>query len=86
MNDVAVQAESQTVSWRLVVPGDVNDGGVMRIYSVQRDYVGLAPLVMVRNTRQSPPLFATRQGSHVLRVLDEETLAADAMSNDLLAQ
>lgn len=86
MNDVAVQAESQTVSWRLVVPGDVNDGGVMRIYSVQRDYVGLAPLVTVRNTRQSLPLFSKRQGSHVLLVLDEEMLAGDTMSNDLVAQ
>lgn len=69
-----------------MVPGDVNDGGVMRIYSVQRDYVGLAPLVTVRNTRQSLPLFSKRRGSHVLQVLDEEKLAGDGMSDDLVAQ
>ncbi|XP_073334373.1 transmembrane protein 132D-like [Pagrus major] len=44
--DVSEQVESQTISWRLELPGNVKDVGVMRIYTTQRDYVGLAPLVM----------------------------------------
>ncbi|XP_034402995.1 transmembrane protein 132D [Cyclopterus lumpus] len=44
--DVSEQAESQTVSWRLELPGNIKDVGIMRIYTTQRDYVGLAPLVM----------------------------------------
>lgn len=45
---VSQQVESQTISWRLELPGNVKDVGVTRIYTTQRDYVGLAPLVMVR--------------------------------------
>ncbi|KAI9524796.1 hypothetical protein NQZ68_014331 [Dissostichus eleginoides] len=44
--DVSEQAESQTISWRLEMPGNLKDVGIMRIYTTQRDYVGLAPLVM----------------------------------------
>ncbi|XP_044030599.1 transmembrane protein 132D-like isoform X2 [Siniperca chuatsi] len=44
--DVSEQAESQTISWRLELPGNVRDVGIMRIYTTQRDYIGLAPLVM----------------------------------------
>ncbi|XP_029299933.1 transmembrane protein 132C [Cottoperca gobio] len=44
--DVSEQAESQTISWRLELPGNVKDVGIMRIYTTQKDYVGLAPLVM----------------------------------------
>uniref|UniRef100_A0A3B4G5M0 Transmembrane protein 132D-like n=1 Tax=Pundamilia nyererei TaxID=303518 RepID=A0A3B4G5M0_9CICH len=43
---VSQQVESQTISWRLELPGNVKDVGVTRIYTTQRDYVGLAPLVM----------------------------------------
>uniref|UniRef100_A0A3Q3XQU9 Uncharacterized protein n=1 Tax=Mola mola TaxID=94237 RepID=A0A3Q3XQU9_MOLML len=43
---VSDQADSQVVSWRLELPGSVRDVGLMRIYTTQRDYVGLAPLVM----------------------------------------
>ena len=46
--DVSEQVESQSISWRLELPGNVKDAGIMRIYTTQRDYVGLAPLVMVR--------------------------------------
>ncbi|XP_036974263.1 transmembrane protein 132D isoform X3 [Acanthopagrus latus] len=44
--DVSEQVESQSISWRLELPGNVKDAGIMRIYTTQRDYVGLAPLVM----------------------------------------
>ncbi|XP_061590313.1 transmembrane protein 132D isoform X2 [Cololabis saira] len=44
--DVSEQVESQTISWRLELPGNVRDVGLMRIYTSHRDYVGLAPLVM----------------------------------------
>ncbi|XP_070706357.1 transmembrane protein 132D [Pempheris klunzingeri] len=44
--DVSEQAESQMISWRLELPGNIKDVGIMRIYTTQRDYVGLAPLVM----------------------------------------
>ncbi|XP_051268659.1 transmembrane protein 132D-like [Dicentrarchus labrax] len=44
--DVLEQTESQTISWRLELPGNIKDVGTMRIYTTQKDYVGLAPLVM----------------------------------------
>ncbi|XP_045923753.1 transmembrane protein 132C isoform X2 [Micropterus dolomieu] len=44
--DVSEQAESQMISWRLELMGNIKDVGIMRIYTTQRDYVGLAPLVM----------------------------------------
>lgn len=46
--DVSELVDSQTISWRLELPGNVKDVGTMRIYTSRRDYVGLAPLVMVR--------------------------------------
>lgn len=47
-NDIAEYIESQIISWRLDIPGNVKDVGLMRMYTAQRDYVGLAALVMVR--------------------------------------
>ncbi|XP_030005373.1 transmembrane protein 132D-like [Sphaeramia orbicularis] len=44
--DVSEHIESQAISWRLELPGNVKDVGLMRIYTTRRDYVGLAPLVM----------------------------------------
>lgn len=46
--DVSEQIESQAISWRLELPGNVKDVGLMRIFTTRRDYMGLAPLVMVR--------------------------------------
>uniref|UniRef100_A0A668A107 Si:dkey-1d7.3 n=1 Tax=Myripristis murdjan TaxID=586833 RepID=A0A668A107_9TELE len=40
--DVSEHAESQMISWRLESPGNAKDVGIMRIYTTQRDYVGLA--------------------------------------------
>ncbi|KAJ0057220.1 hypothetical protein NL108_002162, partial [Boleophthalmus pectinirostris] len=45
-SDIAEHIESQTISWRLEIPGNVKDVGLMRMYTAQRDYIGLAPLVM----------------------------------------
>lgn len=45
--DVSEAAETQLISWHLELPGDIRDAGVMRISTSQRDYVGLAPLVLV---------------------------------------
>uniref|UniRef100_A0A3Q2QH52 Si:dkey-1d7.3 n=1 Tax=Fundulus heteroclitus TaxID=8078 RepID=A0A3Q2QH52_FUNHE len=44
--DVSEQIESQAISWRLELPGNVRDVGLMRIYTAPRDFIGLAPLVM----------------------------------------
>lgn len=46
--DVSKQIESQAISWRLELPGNVKDVGLMRIFTAPRDFIGLAPLVMVR--------------------------------------
>lgn len=46
--DVSEAPESQLISFHLELPGNIKDVGVMRISTSQRDYVGLAPLVMVR--------------------------------------
>lgn len=45
-SDIAEHIEYQMISWRLEIPGNVKDVGLMRLYTAQRDYVGLAPLVM----------------------------------------
>lgn len=47
LQDKVFQPQTHSVSWRLEMMGDTKDG-VMKIYSVQRDFVGLAPLVMVK--------------------------------------
>uniref|UniRef100_A0A3B3VDC6 Transmembrane protein 132D-like n=1 Tax=Poecilia latipinna TaxID=48699 RepID=A0A3B3VDC6_9TELE len=44
--DVSEQIESQAISWRLELPGNVKDVGLMRIFTAPRDFIGLAPLVM----------------------------------------
>ncbi|KAM4720273.1 transmembrane protein 132D-like [Anableps anableps] len=44
--DVSEQIESQAISWRLELPGNVKDVGLIRIYTAPRDFIGLAPLVM----------------------------------------
>ncbi|XP_061656513.1 transmembrane protein 132D-like [Syngnathoides biaculeatus] len=44
--DISDLVETHTISWRLDQPGNVRDVGQMRIYTTQRDFVGLAPLVM----------------------------------------
>ncbi|XP_041667486.1 transmembrane protein 132D-like [Cheilinus undulatus] len=44
--DVSEQIESQIISWRLEMPGNIRDVGTIRIYTTQKDYVGLAPMVM----------------------------------------
>uniref|UniRef100_A0A3B4ARV3 Uncharacterized protein n=1 Tax=Periophthalmus magnuspinnatus TaxID=409849 RepID=A0A3B4ARV3_9GOBI len=43
-SDIAEHIESQMISWRLEIPGNVKDVGLIRMYTAQRDYVGLAPL------------------------------------------
>ncbi|XP_073791297.1 transmembrane protein 132D isoform X3 [Danio rerio] len=44
------QLESQMITWRLELPGNmIRDEGTMRIYTIQRDYVGIAPLITVGN-------------------------------------
>ncbi len=44
------QLESQMFTWRLELPGNmIRDEGTMRIYTIQRDYVGIAPLITVGN-------------------------------------
>uniref|UniRef100_A0A674P770 Uncharacterized protein n=1 Tax=Takifugu rubripes TaxID=31033 RepID=A0A674P770_TAKRU len=42
--NVSEAAESQVISWHLDLPGNHKDVGMMRIYTTQRDYIGLAPL------------------------------------------
>ncbi|KAJ8379927.1 hypothetical protein SKAU_G00007050 [Synaphobranchus kaupii] len=46
--ELSGQSESQVITWRLELPGKAkaSEEGTMRIYTTQRDFVGLAPLVM----------------------------------------
>ena len=41
------RADSQIISWHLELPGNQKDVGLMRIYTTDRDYVGLAPIAKV---------------------------------------
>ncbi|XP_064210072.1 transmembrane protein 132C isoform X2 [Anguilla rostrata] len=45
--ELSGHSESQVITWRLELPGKAKAGheGTMRIYTTQRDFVGLAPLV-----------------------------------------
>uniref|UniRef100_A0A8C2G1V7 Si:dkey-1d7.3 n=1 Tax=Cyprinus carpio TaxID=7962 RepID=A0A8C2G1V7_CYPCA len=46
MEEQSDQLESQMITWRLELPGNmIRDEGTMRIYTIQRDYVGIAPLI-----------------------------------------
>ncbi|XP_063051978.1 transmembrane protein 132D [Engraulis encrasicolus] len=46
---LSTQAESQLITWQLVLPADARPAGLMEgtmcIYTTQRDFIGLAPLV-----------------------------------------
>ncbi|XP_051965310.1 transmembrane protein 132C-like [Xyrauchen texanus] len=50
VEDVSSQSEIQVIKWELMIPDDVKmmgaSEGNMRIYTTQRDFVALAPLVM----------------------------------------
>lgn len=54
MEDVSSQSEIQVIKWELTLPDEVKmmgaSEGTVRIYTTQRDFVGLAPLVMVGNS------------------------------------
>lgn len=54
VEDVSSQSEIQVIKWELTLPDEVKvmgaSEGTMRIYTTQRDFVGLAPLVMVGNS------------------------------------
>ncbi|XP_030623883.1 transmembrane protein 132D [Chanos chanos] len=40
------QSASQVITWRLELPGNRRDEGVMKIYTTPKDYVGMTPLLM----------------------------------------
>ncbi|XP_028830270.1 transmembrane protein 132C [Denticeps clupeoides] len=44
--ELSDQSEIQMIAWNLELPGNIKDEGSMKIYTTQRDYVGLAPLIM----------------------------------------
>ncbi|XP_016087851.1 transmembrane protein 132C-like [Sinocyclocheilus grahami] len=50
VEDVSNQSEIQVIKWELMLPDEVKmmgaSEGTMRIYTTQRDFVGLAPLVV----------------------------------------
>ncbi|XP_048100215.1 transmembrane protein 132D [Alosa alosa] len=50
VEELSTQAESQVIAWQLVLPSDARATGqmegTMRIYTTQRDFIGLAPLVL----------------------------------------
>uniref|UniRef100_A0A8C8HAI5 Transmembrane protein 132D n=1 Tax=Oncorhynchus tshawytscha TaxID=74940 RepID=A0A8C8HAI5_ONCTS len=50
VEELSSQSDSQVITWHLELPPNNRDGGQkegsMRIYTTQRDFVGLAPLVM----------------------------------------
>ncbi|XP_026125661.1 transmembrane protein 132C [Carassius auratus] len=50
VEDVSSQSEIQVIKWELTLPDEVKmmgaSEGTMRIYTTQRDFVGLAPLVV----------------------------------------
>ncbi|TRY65994.1 hypothetical protein DNTS_003774, partial [Danionella cerebrum] len=53
VEDVSSQSEIQMIKWELTLPDELKltgpSEGTMRIYTTQRDFVGLAPLVMIES-------------------------------------
>lgn len=51
VEELSIPLDSQVIIWRLEIPTAsrtvAKTEGAMRIYTTQRDFVGLAPLVMV---------------------------------------
>lgn len=51
VEELSSPLDSQVIVWKLELPSDSRSAakteGAMRIYTTQRDFVGLAPLVMV---------------------------------------
>jgi len=51
VEELSSPLDSQVIIWKLELPSIPKNGGktegAMRIYTTQRDFVGLAPLVMV---------------------------------------
>lgn len=51
VEELSTPLDSQVIVWKLELPvapaGVAKTEGAMRIYTTQRDFVGLAPLVMV---------------------------------------
>lgn len=51
VDELSTPLDSQVIVWKLELPdaltGVAKTEGAMRIYTTQRDFVGLAPLVMV---------------------------------------
>lgn len=59
VEELSSPLDSQVIVWKLELPsGPENEAkteGAMRIYTTQRDFVGLAPLVMVSRMTTSTP-------------------------------
>lgn len=62
LQEEVLQPQTHSVSWHLELMGDTKDG-VMKVYSVQRDFVGLAPLVMVKSTNGTKSLISMLSSS-----------------------
>lgn len=59
VEELSSPLDSQVIVWKLELPSvpenEAKTEGAMRIYTTQRDFVGLAPLVMVSWMTASPP-------------------------------
>lgn len=59
VEELSSPLDSQVIVWKLEVPSvpenEAKTEGAMRIYTTQRDFVGLAPLVMVSWITTSTP-------------------------------
>lgn len=57
VDELSSPLDSQVIIWKLELPNtfknDAKTEGAMRIYTTQRDFVGLAPLVMVSEVTAS---------------------------------
>lgn len=64
VEELSSPVDSQVIIWKLELPSasksEAKTEGAMRIYTTQRDFVGLAPLVMVR--------YLTASMSHLITI------------------
>ncbi|XP_041826205.1 transmembrane protein 132D [Melanotaenia boesemani] len=79
--DASEQVESQTISWRLELPDNVKDVGLMRIYTSQRDYVGLAPLLMTTDILNTAVLTGKRVSVPVKTLAVEDNGSVTDVTN-----
>lgn len=83
VEELSTPLDSQVIVWKLELPvapaGVAKTEGAMRIYTTQRDFVGLAPLVMVSwPAAAAPRRVASRHSSSTAKSSSRQKSVSNA--------